>query len=762
MSDDHRDRWVGAMPLDQFFEEFVPEAPEKRPTNAIAFPGGSVAGKETPFIEAIHASGLCPDLQLENTTSKPSPSDPQKLKPDISVFSRSRLSPNKADLGLAEFWIENKRQDEDFFITEEKLKEKREAPISHIKSTEACRRTCGQLLSYASKIHVTQYRVFSFGVVLFGPNARILRCDRSGIIYTKLFAWNEANTLFEFLWRFNHLSDAQRGHDTTVCPATDDEAARALPKLLGYPGLDSNSLEPKNLLKILVRDDCPDNEPRCYIAPKATWITDTLVGRATFGFIAYDLTEGRLVYLKDFWRLDLPGMQKEGDVYRELEDADVSNIARMSRAGDVPLTPESLATPPGSLAISPKSLETPPDSSKAPSPVPVQRTITQDFVKADWCSGNPRVEPYVHYRLVLKTLGWPLNHFKSTWQLCRVIRDAIVAHSEAYQKTGILHRDISAGNILITRSGRGILIDWDLSKKVTTDDKGKPRRMSRTGTWQFISTGLLLDPLHKSHELSDDLESFFWVLLYQIFRFRTSGDVKDEHRDTLKEVFDQYKAQRDPNTRKFVTTGGAGKKDCLNGEMLADDEIALFVTTPCKEIIKDMRRLFSPVYLHLGKKLVSRPLQLSRESQRARDPLVQQALKKVQSSEALLAIMEKHLAHRWDVTDDGSLNLKLVQPSPTASYKRKRERSPVVDSEKSDVKKRRTGSEVPLESTPSESDVFSSPVSLPSQGNSSMLFSVPSGSQTQSNSQTSGTRSGGRKSSRGGKSKKSERSSKKP
>ncbi|KAI0273344.1 hypothetical protein BC834DRAFT_1037998 [Gloeopeniophorella convolvens] len=710
MSDDHRDRWVGAMPLDQFFEEFVPEAPEKRPTNAIAFPGGSVAGKETPFIEAIHASGLCPDLQLENTTSKPSPSDPQKLKPDISVFSRSRLSPNKADLGLAEFWIENKRQDEDFFITEEKLKEKREAPTSHIKSTEACRRTCGQLLSYASKIHVTQYRVFSFGVVLFGPNARILRCDRSGIIYTELFAWNKENTLFEFLWRFNHLSDAQRGHDTTVCPATDDEAARALPKLLGYPGLDSNSLEPKNLLKILVRDDTNPKDRRYYIAPKATWTTDILVGRATFGFIAYDLTEGRLVYLKDFWRLDLPGMQKEGDVYRELEDAKVSNIARMSQAGDVPLTPESSGTP----------------------SLPVQRTVTQDFVKG--CYGNPRVEPYVHYRLVLKTLGWPLNHFKSTWQLCRVMRDAIIAHDEAYQRTRILHRDISAGNILITRSGRGILIDWDLSKKVTTDDKGKPRRVSRTGTWQFISVGLLLDPLHKSHELSDDLESFFWVLLYQILRFRMSDDLKEFYRRRIRQVFDQYEGVLDPTTLKKIITGGAGKKDCLGGEMFADDEIALFVTTPCKEIIKDMRRLFSPVYLHLGKTLVSRPLQLSRESQRARDPLVQQALKKVQSSEALLAIMEKHLAHRWDVTDDGSLNLKLVQPSPTASYKRKRERSPVVDSEGSDPKKRRTGPEVPPESTPSDSDrTFRIPdsVQLPNERNKEWSSEVLAGRQVE-------------------------------
>jgi thiamine kinase-like enzyme len=56
----------------------------------------------------------------------------------------------------------------------------------------------------------------------------------------------------------------------------------------------------------------------------------------------------------------------------------------------------------------------------------------------------------------------------------------LTAHISAYENAQVLHRDVSAGNILITDNGSGILIDWDLSKKVTPEVEAKPRRHSRT------------------------------------------------------------------------------------------------------------------------------------------------------------------------------------------------------------------------------------------------------------------------------------------
>ncbi|KIM83104.1 hypothetical protein PILCRDRAFT_29191, partial [Piloderma croceum F 1598] len=58
-------------------------------------------------------------------------------------------------------------------------------------------------------------------------------------------------------------------------------------------------------------------------------------GRATRGFVAYDIERRTKVYLKDTWRVDLPGIEREGETYKLLWEAHVRNLAPCSAAGDI-------------------------------------------------------------------------------------------------------------------------------------------------------------------------------------------------------------------------------------------------------------------------------------------------------------------------------------------------------------------------------------------------------------------------------------------
>jgi Fungal protein kinase len=275
----------------------------------------------------MEASGLSPELTFKNTTASQHPSK-KKQNPDISIFWKlpdNYDSERDLDFKAVDLWIENMdKNDDDIFRTLAELKRDDEIDgdlLSHIRWTDSAYKTCEQFLAYATALHHSQFRVFSFGVFLFGEKGRLLRWDRSGVVYTEAFQWKtQPDTLCEFFWRLNFLSPVDRGYDTTVTRVMDDddEAKAALSNLRTYEGWKKGeNLETANLYRILVHDDrTTDGQLRSYITPGAIWDTNALFGRCTFGYIAYDVATSKLVYLKDFWRTDLPGIQKEGDVYR--------------------------------------------------------------------------------------------------------------------------------------------------------------------------------------------------------------------------------------------------------------------------------------------------------------------------------------------------------------------------------------------------------------------------------------------------------------
>ena len=89
------------------------------------------------------------------------------------------------------------------------------------------------------------------------------------------------------------------------------------------------------------------------------------------------------------------------------------------------------------------------------------------------------------------------------------IADLILGH-ESSLDAGILHHDVSIGNIMLTENeDDGFLIDYDLAIKVNSvRASGAP---SKTGTKVFMAIGALLG---EPHSFMHDLESFFWMLFW--------------------------------------------------------------------------------------------------------------------------------------------------------------------------------------------------------------------------------------------------------
>ena len=292
---------------------------------------------------------------------------------------------------------------------------------------------------------------------------------------------------------------------------------------------------------------------------------------------------------------------------------------------------------------------------------------------------------------------------------------------------------MSAGNILITDKGGGILIDWDLSKKVKGYVDQKPRRHSRTvrcqvfsilidklifvqGTWQFISVARLLDPWSTPHQVSDDLESFFWVLLYQVVRGR---DRKKAYRKEMIDVFDQHESAKRNRSR-----GGKGKLNVFGGTAFQTQVImTLTLGTPCDALIDELRALFNDFYLFVVYQTGLAPEVTEMfAKKREEDPRVQEARRKLKSSDAFLAILERHLGSGWGVNDDGSLDPSDPLRDHSASRSR-RKRSASDSDDGSNFHKRRRNRMPPKSINKRSRNALSSQTH--SSHGSDSLFSVP-------------------------------------
>ncbi|TFY74279.1 hypothetical protein EWM64_g9734 [Hericium alpestre] len=593
--------FIGPMPVDEFLNEFM--SPHSEPAPQVGDGLEDAGSKEDAFINAVARYGLCPYLELVNTSSDNK--DPKHSKPNISMFNRENIiaagavqhpldeteaiharqrlqtpsSPKKKgsrkaahDLRMCfpilEMPIQCMLEDDSndpFTDTGFADTDDSDDEADFLRDTSDADRNLERMTQHLSTQLSAQFRSYSFSILLF-PNAyRFIRWDRAGAVVTRHRSLGrDGQYLAEFLWRFNHMSPEQRGWDTTVCAPNRTEAALArtffesndVRQHLASIGGDTD-VSLTTLHKFHVHDE-HTNADHYFVAPPALWSSLAPTGRSTSGYLAYDLQEHRLVYLKDTWRADVPDIQPEGVTYRLLHMHEVPYIAGLVCSGDVA----------------------------------DQRTRTQEFKAKPWAIGKMQMVLHIHYRVVLDTIGRPLKTAKSSREICVSIRHAIESHWIAYSKAGILHRDISGGNILITKSKNGVgyeglLIDWELCKSVSPK---APRRDWRTGTWQFLAAEILMEP-RTPHKLRHDLESFFYVLLYHVLRYCRNPLPTLE--SDMEKVFDSSRW----NEQLGTDTGGADKRGVFLGTTFRGKELYPRLRPPIAQLIHQFRSQFWMIYV---------------------------------------------------------------------------------------------------------------------------------------------------------------------
>jgi hypothetical protein len=276
--------------------------------------------------------------------------------------------------------------------------------------------------------------VFMF--VIMSDTARIARLDHDGVIFSDLIHWRTESYLADFFWRLAHFNDVERGWDTTVSSLAhdSDEAEQAMKIAKRHwadavpSGLDINDVFPATKPLVMFRvwhdpqagDECrrmPETEPSLpvaghhhrLVAYKPRTPLRPIIGRYTRGYIAVDLDEEQLVWLKDTWRISLDSIPEESKTYRLLHTSGVTKdfLPGFLFGGDVVV------------------------SSGSAEPV-VQTSQTYHFVEKhpEIVPGEtPKhalsIEPHNHHRIVFKKIGRELHKFTKTKDLCQTIRDCL-------------------------------------------------------------------------------------------------------------------------------------------------------------------------------------------------------------------------------------------------------------------------------------------------------------------------------------------------
>ncbi|THG96898.1 hypothetical protein EW026_g5017 [Hermanssonia centrifuga] len=524
--------FVGPVLVKEFMKRFLNIPGRRRKTPRADFSnvlkGTSNADMYDSLISAIKKSKICPRMVFRRLSSITQ--DDMALRPDLAGFDAKDGEPSDN----ANIW--------------EGLRESEGGGTKFL----------GQMIHYVREQMSHQHRVFMFSLHTVHDSARLIRWDRMGAIVTEAFNFVlQPQILAEFLFRFSLLGPEGRGLDSSVELAGPEECHEFTEAVANYldsfgerkpPHFDSTLDTSYPTCKILFCDSC-NGERSSFIVRRPFSEIPFPCGRATRGYIAWDVGRKKLVFLKDTWRPEESSRLSEKEAYETLAEHKVPYVPTFLIAEDV--------------------------RSSTGEP---QRTMTQDYSDIPFGSRCAHLRPHIHHRIV-QELALPLVMMRRSKQLVQAIRNTLVAIQAAYQDAKVLHRDISMGNIMLDSNLNGILNDWDRAIRLSVSEE---HHAARTGTWRFLSIEQLRSET-KAHEIHDDLESCFWVFLYAaLHHFRHQPVPFDMY--VFEEVWDRK--DKDGTIHFF---GGGWKRAALSLGQITDLK---FDCAPLTEAIHHVSSIF--------------------------------------------------------------------------------------------------------------------------------------------------------------------------
>ena len=351
-------------------------------------------------------------------------------------------------------------------------------------------------------------RRFVLGFTLCGSLMRIWVFDRLGGIASEQFDINKdglrfVSTILGFLW----MSEEELGFDPTVMTAKGQRFIE---------------IEREGTTERLILDGLM-NRARC------------IAGRATTCWKAYrEEDPDALFVVKDSWQY--VERDEEGGLLREATGKGAVHVARYYYHETVRVrnidddvrnnVRKALDVTKATNYRQNRSRRSPSTSTAGPSRVgrsssiagakrsshetgaflpPSKRPCSTSPTKA----GSDALPNRVHRRVILSDWGIPIYEAGSREALLAALADCIEGHESLRRKAGLLHRDISIGNLMVSKDNGGFLIDLDLAIK--EQRVGASGAKGKTGTRAFMAIGALLG---EQHSFMHDLESFFWVLFW--------------------------------------------------------------------------------------------------------------------------------------------------------------------------------------------------------------------------------------------------------